>query len=587
LGMSSTGMTLADRTSLNPDLHMNTASVPFTPEGGGASAVPELPSCNEAGLWACALEWLQKNGSTASYETWFKPLRLIHARVKVAKPLAVSEATEKQEAAEGLMVQPPVAPAKPVCVLSIAVPSTFARTYLKNNAMPLLLQAFEAAWQQESGQAECPVQCQLRFQVEASLAVEPQQEAPQAASLPSSPLPPNGSAPGFSALEAPQKKPEAAALASSALLQQHAQRYHQASQASTSNRPWTPRSETSQLNPRYVFEQLVVGEHNRFPHAAAMAIAQRPAVTYNPFFVYGPVGLGKTHLVQAIGHQVLRQHPHLSVKYLTMEQFTNELIQAITTKSFNTFRERYRKGADVLIFDDIQFLEGKERTQEELFHTFNSLYEAGKQLILTSDREPKALISLEERLRSRFECGLIADIAPPDLETRLAILQLKVQRDQLDRTLTFTLPLLQRLAERFPTNVRELEGALNKVAAYAMLTNSPLNEALLDQVLGVPLDLRRLSMDTVLGQVANYYHLQAGDLKGPNRSKEVSTARQVCIYMMREQFKLSYAKIGEVLGGRKHATILYAYERMKETLHRQPLYQKQLDELCSLLQRNR
>jgi chromosomal replication initiator protein len=371
--------------------------------------------------------------------------------------------------------------------------------------------------------------------------------------------------------------------------------YVQASQM-PAQRSWTPRAQQSHLNARYTFEQLVVGQHNRFPHAAAMAIAEHPATAYNPFFVYGPVGLGKTHLVQAIGHHIL-QHPpqqashgqqqHNKVLYVTAEQFTNEMIQAISKKGTSAFRERYRSQADVLIIDDVQFLEGKERTQEELFHTFNSLYEAGKQLILTSDRHPKLLTSLEDRLRSRFECGLMADIQPPDLETRVAILQLKAERENLHQRLKLDLSLLELIAERYPTNIRELEGALNKVAAYAMLTNSTLSPALLENVLGVVLDQRRMSMDSVVAQVARYYHLNARDLKGPNRSKEVSLARQICITVLRDLFSLSYPKIGELLGGRKHATIVYAYERMKGWREKTPLVAQQLDELMQGLKSGR
>lgn len=493
--------------------------------------------------WEQAHDTLKALVSTASYETWLRPLAL--------ERVVMPEALEKP------------------LVVTLKTPSAFARSYLVNQfAEPL-----KTALSQAFGR-----QVQLRWQLDPSLAAGSEAAADSGGSEASQQLI-SGVAKAGARSEGVSTPP-----VPSLLQREHAMRYQQASQA-PENRPWTPRAVKSNLNPRYSFEQLVVGPHNRFPHAAALAIAEQPASTYNPFFVYGPVGLGKTHLVQAIGHRVLREHPDLRVQYLTAEQFTNELIQAISQKQTTQFRDRYRNSADILILDDVQFLEGKERTQEELFHTFNSLYEAGKQLILTSDREPKALTSLASRLRSRFESGLIADIQPPDLETRVAILQLKAERDELEDKLPITLPLLQCIAQRFPVNVRELEGALNKVAAYAMLTNQELNEALVSQVLGAPLDRRRLDMDTVIHQVASYYKLKPGDLKGPNRSKEVSSARQVAIYLMRDVLETSFAKMGEALGGRKHATILYAYEKIKDLLERQPVYQQQLDEIKALLQR--
>ena len=337
---------------------------------------------------------------------------------------------------------------------------------------------------------------------------------------------------------------------------------------------WTPRSAKSQLNPRYTFEHCVVGQHNRFCHAAALAVAEAPAQNYNPFFIYGGVGLGKTHLMQAIGHYLLRHRPDCSVRYVTAEQFTNDLIQAIGKKALPPFRERYRD-TDVLIIDDVQFLEGKERTQEEMFHTFNTLHQAGKQIILSSDRSPSLLLGLEDRLKSRFAWGLIADIQAPDLETRVAILKGKAERDKLkvpDSVLHF-------VAEMHPGNVRELEGALNKVAAFSMLTGVALDVATAQQVLGMKADPKQLSYVSLLSGIARYFHLTLDDLTGPSRSKDVSYARQVAIYILRTLTEASFPKIGEMLGGRKHTTVLYAYEKVKEEILLKPILQTQIQEL--------
>lgn len=339
-------------------------------------------------------------------------------------------------------------------------------------------------------------------------------------------------------------------------------------------RPWTPRSTKSNLNPRYTFEAFVVGQHNRFCHAAALAVAETPAQSYNPFFIYGGVGLGKTHLMQAIGHFALQHHQELQVRYVTAEQFTNDMIQAISRKDMKGFQDKYRRN-DILIIDDVQFLEGKTRTQEEIFHTFNALHESGKQIILSSDRSPKRLSQLEDRLRSRFEWGLIADIQPADLETRLAILQKKAEREK------FQVPMevLAYIAEMFPHNIRELEGALNKVAAYGMLTRTPIDLVVAQSVLGTPVDAARVSLEEMLDAVAGYYHLRAVDLKSPSRSKDVSHARQVAIYVIRTLSEASFPKIGELMGGRKHTTILYAFEKIKEELDQHPVLKQQIEEI--------
>lgn len=347
------------------------------------------------------------------------------------------------------------------------------------------------------------------------------------------------------------------------------------------SRAWTPRATKSNLNPRYLFENFVVGQHNRFCHAAALAVAETPAQSYNPFFIYGGVGLGKSHLIHSIGHFIHRHHPDLRVRYVTAEQFTNDLINALRSRenSIKDFRDRYRRN-DVLMIDDIQFLEGKERTQEEVFHTFNELHAAGKQIILSSDRPPKHLARLEDRLRSRFEWGLIADIQPPDFETRLAILQKKAERENL----RVPEDVMAYVAEAHPGNIRELEGALNKVAAYSMLTRTHLDLVMAKSVLGLQVDPATLSHERILEVVADYYHLRVPDLKSPSRAKDVSHARQVGIYLIRTLTESSYPKIGESLGGRKHTTVLYACEKVREELTRHPVLEQQIQEITRRIQ---
>jgi chromosomal replication initiator protein len=355
---------------------------------------------------------------------------------------------------------------------------------------------------------------------------------------------------------------------------------HQAAAAAHANRPWTPRTTRSNLNPRYTFEAFVVGQHNRFCHAAALAVAETPAQSYNPFFIYGGVGLGKTHLMQAIGHFALQHHTEMKVRYVTAEQFTNDMINALAQKDMKGFQDRYRRN-DILIIDDVQFLEGKTRTQEEVFHTFNALHESGKQIILSSDRSPKLLSRLEDRLRSRFEWGLIADIQAPDLETRLAILQKKAERENFQ----IGLDVLGYIAEAHPNNIRELEGALNKVAAYGMLTRTSIDLIVAQTVLGTPVDNSRISLEEILEVVAGYYHMRPVDLKSPSRAKDLSHARQVAIYVIRELTESSFPKIGELMGGRKHTTILYAYEKVKDELESHPVLKQQIEEIRARLKR--
>jgi chromosomal replication initiator protein len=344
--------------------------------------------------------------------------------------------------------------------------------------------------------------------------------------------------------------------------------------------PLTQRLVNSQLNPRYTFDALVVGAHNRLAHAAAMAIAQHPGQHYNPFFIYGPSGLGKTHILQAIGHAIHQNHPSLRVQYLTAEEFTNGLIHAIGHKQMKPFRERYRN-VDVLLIDDVQFLEGKERTQEEMFHTFNTLHQAGKQIVLTSDRPARALADLEDRLRSRFEWGLMADISPPDIETRLAILLHKLERDGMLKTAKLASGTLQTLAELIPGNVRELEGALTKLAVVSMLESRAIEPGDVPGLLGLSVQ-RALDTTThleILQAVAAYYHLKVGDLQGPCRGKDIVHARQVAFYLLRELLNASYPKMGEWMGNRRHSSALYAVDKASKALATSPLLQRQVEEI--------
>jgi chromosomal replication initiator protein len=314
------------------------------------------------------------------------------------------------------------------------------------------------------------------------------------------------------------------------------------------------------LNPRYTFDSFVVGPGNRLAQAASMAVAETPASAYNPLFLYGGVGLGKTHLLHAIGH--VCQAQGLRVLYVSSETFTNDLIEAIRSHATDTFREKYRT-ADVLLVDDIQFIAGKESTQEEFFHTFNALHGTGKQIVLSSDRAPKALSTLEERLCSRFEWGLIADVQPPDLETRIAILRAKAA------TSGVAVPddILNVIASRIQSNIRELEGALNRVAALSSLTHQPLTEQVAETALSNLLPQRsKLTTDQIIEAVAHHFGIEIAALQGRSRSQAIARPRQIAMYLIREETGASLPQIGAELGGRDHTTILYGCERIADLI---------------------
>jgi chromosomal replication initiator protein len=320
--------------------------------------------------------------------------------------------------------------------------------------------------------------------------------------------------------------------------------------------PRTARSRNASLNPRYTFETFVVGSGNRLAHAACQAVAEKPARAYNPLFLYGGVGLGKTHLLHAIGNACHGRG--LNVLYVSSEEFTNDMISAIRTHTTQAFREKYRS-ADVLLVDDIQFIAGKESTQEEFFHTFNTLHGQDKQIIVSSDRPPKSLVTLEERLRSRFEWGLTADIQAPDLETRLAILRSKAERTGRQ----ISDDILDTIARRVESNIRELEGALNRIIAFADLSGSPLTPDLVDVALADLLPQRgNVAPEKIIELVAREWQTSVELLLSRDRSKKVAEPRQVAMYLMRKETDASLPQIGEVLGGRDHTTVMYAIEKI-------------------------
>lgn len=333
----------------------------------------------------------------------------------------------------------------------------------------------------------------------------------------------------------------------------------------------------SSLNQKYTFDTFVVGNSNRFAHAASLAVAQSPARAYNPFFIYGGVGLGKTHLMHAIGHYILSQKPNYKVVYISSERFTNELINSIKDDKNVEFRNKYRT-IDVLLIDDIQFIAGKERTQEEFFHTFNALHEANKQLVISSDRPPKEIPTLEERLRSRFEWGLITDIQPPDFETRIAILLKKASMENL----TVPNDVINFIATKIETNIRELEGALIRIVAYSSLTNCPIDINLAEHVLKDILPdqkPKKITISDILQEVGRHFSLKVEDFKAKKRTKDLAFARQVAMYLCSELTDLSLSKIGEEFGGRDHTTVIHARDKIAQDMAKDPQLSMLIDSL--------
>ncbi len=347
----------------------------------------------------------------------------------------------------------------------------------------------------------------------------------------------------------------------------------------------TPQTLTNNcgLNPRYIFDNFIVGKHNELARAAALAVSDKPGQVYNPLFLYGGVGLGKTHLMQAIGHEILKKDPNKKVIYAPCEKFTTEFIQAIGSGKTEKFKSTYRN-VDLLLIDDIQFLAGKEGTQEEFFHTFNTLHQANKQIVLTSDRPPKAIQTLENRLISRFEWGMIADIAPPDLETRVAILEIKCR----EKNYSLNHDIIVFLANSIQNNVRELEGALNRIIATHQLNNRAPSLENIKELLGgaLPSNNQSLTTKKIIQTVANYFDLNPQELSGNSRKKHLVEPRQMAMYLMREVLNASFPTIGQELGGRDHTTAIHACNKINEQISSNPKLQQDINNLKDQLRFN-
>jgi chromosomal replication initiator protein len=339
------------------------------------------------------------------------------------------------------------------------------------------------------------------------------------------------------------------------------------------------RGESDRLNPKYQFETFVIGSSNRFAHAAAVAVAEAPAKAYNPLFIYGESGLGKTHLLHAIGHYTRALVPGCRVRYVSSEEFTNDFINSIRDGRGEMFRKRYRN-IDVLLVDDIQFLENKEQTQEEFFHTFNTLHNANSQIVISSDRTPKQLVTLEDRLRNRFEWGLITDVQPPELETRIAILRKKAAAERLDAPAE----VLEFIASKISSNIRELEGALIRVTAFASLNRQAVDLALAEIVLkDLIADAQgpEITASTIMAQTAAYFSISMEDLCGSSRSRVLVQARQVAMYLCRELTELSLPKIGQHFGGRDHTTVMHADRKIRSLMAERRSVYTQVSELTN------
>lgn len=335
------------------------------------------------------------------------------------------------------------------------------------------------------------------------------------------------------------------------------------------------------LQPKYTFTTFIVGKNNELAHAASQAVAARPGEAYNPLYIYGNVGLGKTHLIQAIGHAMLEKNPSTRILYVSSEKFTNEFVAAVKEGRAKEFKDRYRN-VDLLLIDDIQFIGGKEQTQEEFFHTFNELHQQGKQVVLTSDRPPKAIPSLEDRLRSRFEWGMIADIAAPDLETRVAILQVKCQ----EKNFFIAQELLQIIATSIQSNIRELEGALNKIIVFHQLKNTPPTKESIKAILAT-LETQNAKKSVtpreIITTVSKYFDVAIEDLLGKSREKRLSFPRQIIMYLLRAELEMSFPNIGQELGGRDHTTAIHADSKIKKELETDLKLKQDIELICQQL----
>ncbi len=345
--------------------------------------------------------------------------------------------------------------------------------------------------------------------------------------------------------------------------------------------PAVERDSSMQLNPKYTFDTFVVGNNNRFAHAAALAVAEAPAEAYNPLFIYGGSGLGKTHLMHAIGHYVQQQYRDKRLLYITSETFTNELISAIQQNRNTEFRNRFRS-VDILMVDDIQFIAGRDSTQEEFFHTFNTLHEARKQIILTSDKPPQDIARLEERLKSRFAWGLTADISKPDIETRIAILREKARQEHV------SIPdeVMEQIADNVDTNIRELEGCFNRLVAYAKLVNQPITMELTMAALKDVLEKkahRTITADIIMQTVCDFYNLRMEELTGSSRRREITVPRQIAMYLIREMTELSLPQIGTCFGGKDHSTVLHSCNTVANNMKSSADLNRQVNDIRQLV----
>lgn len=438
---------------------------------------------------------------------------------------------------------------------SVGVPSPFAKDWIESRFLSLIADALYQVLGEE-------VTCEIVVAPDLSAILGhhgPGESSPFWSTSPSlSPVSPQGLEPS-TAVSDPHVQPQLTTSDSSSSSAAPSPARRRAGSS-----PHDQAAAASGLLPKYTFDDFVVGPSNRFAHAAALAAAEDPGIRYNPLFIYGGVGLGKTHLLQAIGHYVLRNHPGLKVRYVTLETFTNDFINSLRDDSIEGFKNYYR-GFDVLLLDDIQFLHKKEQTQEEFFHTFNALYDADKQIVITSDRPPKGLATLEDRLVNRFEWGLITDIQPPDLETRVAILRKKVL---IDRISLQDDDVLMLIAARVPTNIRELEGCLTRVVAYSSLNHVPITLDLAREVLkDIPeTSPTQITIDDILSTVAEFTGVSVHEILSDKRSRPVVESRHLVMYLARELTDASLPKIGERIGNRDHTTVLHAVEKITKLM---------------------
>ena len=355
----------------------------------------------------------------------------------------------------------------------------------------------------------------------------------------------------------------------------------------SSNNSQNTTSANSSLNPNYTFSTFVVGNNNRFAQAAALAVAETPGTMYNPLFIYSGVGLGKTHLMHAIGNEILRSNKDVNVLYVTSEKFTNQVINSIKDSKMEQFRNKYRNSVDVLLIDDIQFIASKERTQEEFFHTFEALHNANKQIVIASDRPPKDIMSLEERLRTRFEWGIMTDISSPDYETRVAILKKKIETEKI----IIDDSILSNIATKINTNIRELEGVLNKLVARANLMNSPItmemSEWAINEIISTNREEKIISSDYIQEEVAKYFNIDKKDLIGNKRSSEIVFPRQIAMYLCRTVAEISFPQIGKDFGNRDHTTVIHSVNKISKELENNTTTKLIVDSIKNILLSNR